>query len=140
MIHLFIPSLSLKMLHDMKKQFAGLLHDIGFVHSSDPNESTANMNSGQQQMHHSCLYSLATGNLKLVKAVLCAGLYPNVAKIVPGKRYHNFLFVFILSLRFFFIEQSSYIHSWMEKWNSIPNLSTVTSLLSRTNFSSITLK
>lgn len=26
------------------------------------------------------------GNTKLVKAVLCAGLYPNVAKIESGKR------------------------------------------------------
>lgn len=77
---------SLKMLHDMKKQFAGLLNDIGFVHSSDPNEPTANVNSGQHHRFTSCLYSQLTGNLKLVKAVLCAGLYPNVAKIVPGKR------------------------------------------------------
>ena len=50
----------------MKGQFAGLLYDTGFVPSSDPKHPAANVNSD---------------NMKLVKAVLCAGLYPNVAKI-----------------------------------------------------------
>ena len=50
----------------MKRQFAGLLYDTGFVPSSDSKHPAANVNSD---------------NMKLVKAVLCAGLYPNVAKI-----------------------------------------------------------
>ena len=60
----------------MKKQFAGLLYDTGFISSSYSKEEAANENSN---------------NMKLVKAVLCAGLYPNVVKIVQNKpdRYNN---------------------------------------------------
>ncbi len=54
----------------MKGQFSGLLYDTGFVHSRDPTFPDANVNSG---------------NIKLVIAVLCAGLYPNVAKIEQKK-------------------------------------------------------
>lgn len=57
---------SMQLLRNMKKQFAGLLYNTGFLSSSDPKHPAANVNSG---------------NMKLVKAVLCAGLYPNVAKI-----------------------------------------------------------
>ena len=57
----------LQLLKNMKRQFCGLLYDTGFVHSPDPNHDEANCNSS---------------NTKLLKAVLCAGLYPNVAKIV----------------------------------------------------------
>lgn len=54
----------------MKKQFAGLLHDTGFIQSSNPEDVAANFNSD---------------NMKLVKAVLCAGLYPNVIQIQQNK-------------------------------------------------------
>lgn len=54
----------------MKKQFADLLYDTGFISSAYPKEESANVNSR---------------NLKLVKAILCAGLYPNVVKIVQNK-------------------------------------------------------
>ena len=50
----------------MKGQFAGLLHNVGFVHSPDPKHPSSNVNSE---------------NVKLVKAVLCSGLYPNVIKV-----------------------------------------------------------
>ena len=37
---------------------------------------------------HAAFYiTYFTENMKLVKAVLCAGLYPNVANITPGKRF-----------------------------------------------------
>ncbi len=54
----------------MKHQFAGLLYDIGFISSSYSLEESANVNSR---------------NIKLVKAVLCAGLYPNVIKIEQNR-------------------------------------------------------
>ena len=54
----------------MKKQFAGLLYDTGFIPSSNYEEDYANANSN---------------NVKLVKAVLCAGLYPNVIKIEQNR-------------------------------------------------------
>ena len=63
-------SLSLQLLRNMKGQFTGLLYDTGFVPSSDPKHSSANVNSD---------------NMKLVKAVLCAGLYPNVFKVDQTK-------------------------------------------------------
>ncbi|KAK3750637.1 hypothetical protein QZH41_012824, partial [Actinostola sp. cb2023] len=62
----FLSKQTLKMLSDMKVQFSRLLCDIGFLDYSNPKISAANHNSD---------------NLKLVKAVLCAGLYPNVVKI-----------------------------------------------------------
>lgn len=55
-----------QLLRNMKRQFCGLLRDTGFISSADPKGVAANVNSE---------------NLKLVKAVLCAGLYPNVAKV-----------------------------------------------------------
>ena len=54
----------------MKGQFAGLLYDNGFVHSSNPKDPSSNVNSE---------------NIKLVKAVLCSGLYPNVIKVDQNK-------------------------------------------------------
>ncbi|KAJ8301741.1 hypothetical protein KUTeg_020728 [Tegillarca granosa] len=70
----FLSSITLKLLRDMKKQFAEYLYDIGFVKSKDPKDSAVNMNSN---------------NPEIVKAVMCAGLYPNVAKIgkVPRTQY-----------------------------------------------------
>ena len=34
------------MIKDMKKQFSGLLHEIGFLDSADPKAPAANRNSG----------------------------------------------------------------------------------------------
>ncbi|XP_078362233.1 ATP-dependent DNA/RNA helicase DHX36-like isoform X2 [Oculina patagonica] len=62
----FLSVNTMKMIKDMKQQFSGLLYEIGFLDSSNPKAFAANYNSE---------------NLKLVKAILCAGLYPNVAKI-----------------------------------------------------------
>ncbi|XP_048776518.2 ATP-dependent DNA/RNA helicase DHX36-like isoform X2 [Ostrea edulis] len=71
----FMSETTLRMLKKMKKQFAELLCDIGFVNSPDPNSRLSNVHSD---------------NENLVTAVLCAGLYPNVAKVtkpaIPGKR------------------------------------------------------
>jgi len=44
----------MQLLRNMKKQFAGLLYNTGFLSSSDPKHPAANVNSG---------------NMKLVKAV-----------------------------------------------------------------------
>jgi len=54
----------------MKDQFAGLLHGTGFTSSCSPTDPASNYNSD---------------NMKLVKAVLCAGLYPNVIQLTPKK-------------------------------------------------------
>ena len=57
-LHTLVSHSSLKMLHDMKKQFVGLLHDIGFVCSNDPKEAMANVNSGLFHYTPLCLYIL----------------------------------------------------------------------------------
>nr|KAG5698926.1 hypothetical protein BaRGS_024847 [Batillaria attramentaria] len=57
---------ALKMLRDMKKQLAEILYDLGFLASRSSKDPQANIHSGD------------TG---LVKAVLCAGFYPQVAKV-----------------------------------------------------------
>ncbi|PVD36953.1 hypothetical protein C0Q70_03946 [Pomacea canaliculata] len=62
----FLSSTTLRMLKDMKKQLAELLYDLGFLASRNPKDGQANVHSD---------------NIGLVKAVLCAGLYPNVAKV-----------------------------------------------------------
>ncbi|CAG2231821.1 DHX36 [Mytilus edulis] len=59
------------LLADMKRQFAELLHDLGFVANRDPRDKEVNINSD---------------NIGLVKAVICAGLYPNVVKLTNVPR------------------------------------------------------
>ncbi|XP_075717638.1 LOW QUALITY PROTEIN: ATP-dependent DNA/RNA helicase DHX36 [Rhinoderma darwinii] len=62
----FLSTNTLKMLGDMKGQFAEHLLGAGFVSSRRPKDPKSNINSD---------------NEKLIKAVMCAGLYPKVAKI-----------------------------------------------------------
>ncbi|NXY10491.1 DHX36 helicase, partial [Pteruthius melanotis] len=65
----FLSSNTMQMLHNMKGQFAEHLLAAGFVNSRNPDNPKSNINSG---------------NEKLLKAVICAGLYPKVAKIRPS--------------------------------------------------------
>uniref|UniRef100_A0A8C9F594 RNA helicase n=1 Tax=Pavo cristatus TaxID=9049 RepID=A0A8C9F594_PAVCR len=65
----FLSPNTLQMLHNMKGQFAEHLLAAGFVNSRDPKDPKSNTNSD---------------NEKLLKAVICAGLYPKVAKIRPS--------------------------------------------------------
>ncbi|KAJ8938405.1 hypothetical protein NQ314_011511 [Rhamnusium bicolor] len=62
----FLSSYTLKLLQDMKKQFMGYLLDLNFVSDMNTKNIENNRNSG---------------NWSLVKAVICAGLYPNVATV-----------------------------------------------------------
>ncbi|KAJ0022011.1 hypothetical protein NQD34_009501 [Periophthalmus magnuspinnatus] len=64
----FLSANTLQMLHNMKGQFAEHLLHAGFVSSKNPTDPKSNINSG---------------NDKLIKAVIVAGLYPKVAKIRP---------------------------------------------------------
>ncbi|KAJ3591219.1 hypothetical protein NHX12_009165 [Muraenolepis orangiensis] len=65
----FLSANTLQMLHNMKGQFAEHLMRVGFIASKDPKDPKANVNSG---------------NEKLMKAVIVAGLYPKVAMIRPS--------------------------------------------------------
>lgn len=62
----FLSKNTLKLLVDMKHQFASYLYDMKFLPSSDFRDPRMNKNSS---------------NLALVKAVICAGLFPNIAVI-----------------------------------------------------------
>ncbi|CAM1323700.1 DHX36 (predicted) [Pycnogonum litorale] len=62
----FLSESTLKMLAELKRQFAQYLHDLKFLHSTDVKDIEANRNSD---------------NIELIKAIICAGLYPNVAEV-----------------------------------------------------------
>lgn len=62
----FLAKSTLKMLHDMKSQFARHLQDIGFAPSSNSKDPIMNNLSE---------------NMKVVLAIVCAGLYPNICKL-----------------------------------------------------------
>ncbi|KAK3800360.1 hypothetical protein RRG08_052745 [Elysia crispata] len=75
----FLSQNTLKMLRDMKGQLAELLYNIGFVASKNLKDQASNINSG---------------NWSMIRAVLCAGLYPNVAQVTkvpkhPGASKNN---------------------------------------------------
>ncbi|XP_046674057.1 ATP-dependent DNA/RNA helicase DHX36-like isoform X2 [Homalodisca vitripennis] len=62
---------TLSMLKDMKKQFAHHLHDMRFLSTSYVKDRESNRNSH---------------NIGLIKAIICAGLYPNVAIVKNVKK------------------------------------------------------
>ncbi|XP_063227426.1 ATP-dependent DNA/RNA helicase DHX36-like isoform X2 [Bacillus rossius redtenbacheri] len=78
----FVSGHTLYMLRDMKGQFAQYLYEMNFLESKDFKFEGANVNSD---------------NVALVNAIICAGLYPNIAifKTVEhnrrsGRRYVKF--------------------------------------------------
>ncbi len=62
----FLSESTLKMLDNMKRQFAEHLHKLQFLDSANYKAVAANRNSNDED---------------LVRAVICAGLYPNVASV-----------------------------------------------------------
>nr|XP_023023039.1 LOW QUALITY PROTEIN: ATP-dependent RNA helicase DHX36-like [Leptinotarsa decemlineata] len=67
----FLSPYTLKLLKKMKEQFMGYLKDLDFVSNLNPKNAENNQNSK---------------NMSLVKAVICAGLYPNVAILKVSKK------------------------------------------------------
>ena len=61
----FLSENVLQMLSNHKKQLADHLYAKSFICSSDPKEPGSNINSKNED---------------LIRAIICAGLYPNVAK------------------------------------------------------------
>ncbi|XP_067138666.1 ATP-dependent DNA/RNA helicase DHX36-like [Centruroides vittatus] len=71
----FLSASTLRMLNNMKKQFARYLHELHFLHCDYLKHPDFNINSN---------------NDALIKAIICAGLYPNVAKLkFPKERRQN---------------------------------------------------
>ncbi|XP_035705883.1 ATP-dependent DNA/RNA helicase DHX36 isoform X2 [Folsomia candida] len=62
----FLSLSTCKLLTDFKQQFCDQLHHMKFLTSNNPKDPERNLNSS---------------NIALVKAVVCAGLYPNIAKV-----------------------------------------------------------
>ncbi|XP_076232336.1 ATP-dependent DNA/RNA helicase DHX36 isoform X2 [Calliopsis andreniformis] len=62
----FLSFNTLKLLSEMKSQFAQHLYQMKFLENDNPSDRNANRNSN---------------NTALVKAIVCAGLYPNIAVI-----------------------------------------------------------
>lgn len=62
----FLSFNTLKLLSEMKTQFAQYLYDMKFLDSEDPSHMNSNINSD---------------NIPLIKAIVCAGLYPNIAVV-----------------------------------------------------------
>ncbi|KAJ1522137.1 hypothetical protein ONE63_002448 [Megalurothrips usitatus] len=71
----YLSQNTLTMLRDMKKQFVHHLHDMKFLQSSNPRAPASNVNSN---------------NTSLIKAIICAGLYPNVAFLRKSMKKGNF--------------------------------------------------
>ena len=69
--HYLSPS-NLRMIKDMRLQFAQYLHDCGFLLSCNPLQSEANSHSH---------------DLRVVQAVVCSGLYPNIARVMKRKNH-----------------------------------------------------
>lgn len=62
----FLSFNTLKLLSEMKTQFAQYLCEMKFLDSENPSDRNANRNSE---------------NFALIKAIVCAGLYPNIASV-----------------------------------------------------------
>ncbi|KYM95193.1 putative ATP-dependent RNA helicase DHX36 [Cyphomyrmex costatus] len=60
----FLSFNTLKLLSEMKAQFAQYLYDMKFLDSENPSHVNSNRNSN---------------NISLIKTIVCAGLYPNIA-------------------------------------------------------------
>ncbi|KAG1687695.1 ATP-dependent RNA helicase DHX36 [Nymphon striatum] len=67
----FLSTSTLNLLVDLKKQFAEYLVDLKFLKSSDVKFPEANKNSN---------------NLELIKAIICAGFYPNIIQCENKQR------------------------------------------------------
>lgn len=62
----FLSQNTLKLLSEMKTQFVRYLHEMKFLQNDNLRDTNANRNSN---------------NLSLIKAIVCAGLFPNVATV-----------------------------------------------------------
>jgi len=62
----FLSFNTLKLLSEMKTQFAQYLYEMKFLDSENPSYANSNRNSD---------------NIALIKAIVCAGLYPNIAVV-----------------------------------------------------------
>src|SRR5262249_22721735 len=85
----FLSLSTLKMIADLKQQFLILLKDIGFAYAAkdeQPGNSQGKRKPRQQETEVDPIFNEHASNLQLIKAVLCAGLYPHVIRIEKVKQ------------------------------------------------------
>jgi ATP-dependent RNA helicase DHX36 len=80
----YLSESTLRMLSNMKDQFAEHLKRLRFVASADCKAPESNRNSGNED---------------LVRAIICAGLYPNVAKLRVRRTKHRGAFPVLQTLQ-----------------------------------------
>jgi len=88
---LFLSGQTLKQISEMRQQYTELLDQIGFLRSgagalgdaTAPPVAVNKMKTGRRNKLESVLAeaSVNAGNESLVRAIICAGLYPNVASV-----------------------------------------------------------
>lgn len=82
----FLSSSVMYMIRDMRVQFGSLLADIGFINLPKPFLTAGKMKDQLDSWFadSSQLFNMYSQHSSIVKSVLCAGLYPNVAATEEG--------------------------------------------------------
>ena len=96
--HNFLSENTLEMIQDMRYQFLDVLEEAGFLSLEGGAQAQARTKDnsgpyrGARSAKHQALRALSNHahDLDLLKSVLCAGTFPNVATISQGKRYAKF--------------------------------------------------
>jgi ATP-dependent RNA helicase DHX36 len=82
----YLSGNTLEMMRDMRRQFLQLLETIGFVDKHASGSGSGGMHAVEPHGRHS-------DKLMLVRAVMTAGMYPNLVSVEAGKReakWHTF--------------------------------------------------
>jgi len=82
---------ALKTISDLRRQFTEQLSEIGFLPSGISMRDLQKIKHSDGVLQLSGeYYNINNKNYKIIKAILCAGLYPNIVKIkIPETRYHQ---------------------------------------------------
>ena len=89
--HNFLSENTLEMIQDMRYQFLDVLEEAGFL-SVDAGTGPTGGQQPFRRSKHQALRSLSqhAHELDLLKAILCAGTFPNVVTVNQGKRFAKF--------------------------------------------------
>ncbi|CAL5329776.1 unnamed protein product [Camellia sinensis] len=80
----FLSSSVLYMIRDMRIQFGTLLADIGLINLPKDYQGKKNEKLDSWLSDMSQLFNMHSNHSSIVKAIICAGLYPNVAATEDG--------------------------------------------------------
>ena len=83
---------SLQVISDLKKQFADQLSEIGFLNRNTSIRSMGKQKSDGILEFTGQDYNRNSENIKIIRAIIFAGLYPKLVKIdVPDQKFHQIL-------------------------------------------------